>query len=416
MDRVVRTDRPTISLTYLWVSLTLYTGIGLLDLWFPAVGKATLPCRLISIVVFIVILFYHVRLNGHERDRRPQWFLVLMLIWTAVMFFTSWPQTLWWVNYITQYDYISWLWIWVLLVPQLPLLKAFIRTQEAICYIGIALSALSFVKYTDNASMQFLCEGFTLGAGLMVMTQRYHERRINVLCYIVLILGFLTATIHARRNLMLTSGCYLMVAAFQLMFTSVIKSSSTRIVIIMTCIFTLLCCSGIYFANDHGMFAKITSRFGANTREYVFLHFGADFGTHPGDLLTGRSMMGTYECPGVEGETGNEGQRGVVECGYLNGILKGGLIYIFLYVALMLSAIFRGFHARNTLGKAGAWMLIFQLIDMVYFGIHSFNLKSFMLWMMVAVLLNNKLMTMTDAEMRHIIYQPKPELPKWKRR
>lgn len=416
MDRVVRTDKTTIRLTYIWIALSLYTGIGLLGNWFPVVGKITLRCLMLSVIAILVILATNIKWSGHQRDKVPYTLCVMLLLWMAIMYFTSGLQCLWWVNYITQYDFISYTWVWLLLIPQLPLFKSFLRVIEGLSWIGIALVILSFWKYTDNSYMQFLCEGFTLGAGLVVMTQRYHEKRINLLCYTVLILGFLTATIHARRNLMLTSGCYMMVGAAQLMFGSVIKSTGNRIIVTMTCIFTLLCCTGFYMVNDRGMFAKITGRFGDNTREYVFLHYFADFGMHPEDLITGRSMLGTYECPGVEGESGNDGQRGVVESGYLNTILKGGFIYLALYISIMAIAAKKGFKSANILGKAGAWMLVFQLIDMAYFGIHSFNLKSYMLWMVVAICLNNELMQKSDDEIRHLVYQPKPELPKWKRK
>lgn len=416
MDRVVRTDRTTNRLSYIWIALSLYMGITLLGNWFPAIGKVTLRCLMLSVVAVTFLVVTNIRRDGHKRDKTSATLCFMLLAWMAVMYATSGLQCLWWVNYITQYDFISYSWVWVLLIPQLPMFKSFLRVIEALSWIGIVMVILSFWKFTDNGNMQFLCEGFTLGAGLVIMTQRYHERRLNILCYTVLVLGFLTATIHARRNLMLTSGCYLMVGAVQLMFGSVVKSSGNRFVITMTCIFTLLCCAGFYMQNDRGMFAKITSRFSDNTREYVYLHYAADFGMHPGDLVTGRSMMGTYECPGVEGESGNDGQRGVVECGYLNNILKGGFIYLLLYVTIMVIAARKGFKAANILGKAGAWMLVFQLIDMVYFGIHSFNLKSYMLWMVVALCLNNELMQKSDDEIRHLVYKPKPELPKWKQK
>lgn len=414
MDRVIRTDKETIRLTYIWIALSVYSGIGLLGSWFPALGKITLPCLILSVLTTVLTIVASIRWKGHDRDKNSSTMVVMLTLWMAEMYLTSGPQALWWVNYIKQYDFISYTWIWVLFIPQLSLLKSFFRSIEAISYVALLMVALSLSKYTHNAYMQFLCEGFTLGAGLVVLTQRYHERRVTILCYIVLLLGFLSATIHARRNLMLTSGCYMMVAGCQLIFGTLIKSAQTRFMVLMTVLFALICSTGIYMANNRGIFGKITSRFGDNTREYVYLHFAADFSDHPMDLVTGRSMMGTYECGGVEGEDGNGGQRGIVECGYLNNLLKGGFIYLLLYIATMFTAMRRGFKSHNALGKASGWILLFQLTDMVYFGIHSFNLKSYMLWMLVAVCLNRTLMQKTDDELRHMMYAPKPELPKWK--
>lgn len=416
MDRVIRTDRATLRLTWLWVALSLYMGSALLGFWFAPLGKLTMPCLVLSVLTSVIIVASSIRFKGHNRSRQTEIFVILFVLWMGVMYCMSGLPMFWWVFYVTQYDFMSWSWVWVLFLPQLAMLRSYYRTIEVISWVGLVFSLISLFKFTNNGYMQFLCEGFTLGAGLVVLTQRYHERRLNVLCYVVLVLGFLTATIHARRNLMLTSGCYMAAAACQLMFGTLIKSSTTRLMLIMTCIFTLLCCTGFYMVNDRGMFGKITNRFSDNTREYVYLHYAADFGTHQADLITGRSMMGTYECGGVEGEEGNGGQRSVVESGYLNNILKGGFIFLALYLTLMIRAVRRGLKCHNALGKACAWILIFQLIDMFYFGIHSFNLKAYMLWMLVAVALNRDLMSKTDAEIQHMLYQPKPELPKWKRR
>lgn len=414
MDRLIRNDKVTRRLTYLWMALSAYSAACLLGTWVPALDRLKLPVLMLSVMVTLGLLFTNLSLKGHERSRTANVVIALLLLWMAVMYFGSGEQVTWWVNYITQYDYASWTWCWVLLLPVVPLLRSYLRCIEVISYAGLLFSVVSLVRYTDNAFMQFLCEGFTLGAGLVVMTQRYHTKKLNAVCYAVLVVGLLTATIHARRNLMLTSACYLMVGGAQLMFGSTIKSKASRMMVVLTGVFVLLCGAGFYLANSRGMFKRITERAGDNTREYVYLHFAADLGTHPQDLVWGRSMKGTYECGGVEGEESNEGQRDVVECGYLNNMLKGGVIYLSLYMTLMLMAVTRGFKGRNTLAKACAWMLLFQLGDMVYFGIHSFNLKAYLVWMAVAIGLNQRLTQLTDDEMRDLIYEPKLELPKWR--
>lgn len=75
--------------------------------------------------------------------------------------------------------------------------------------------------------------------------------------------------------------------------------------------------------------------------------------------------------------------RQVIETGYLFMILKGGIIYLFLYVALYLHAIIRAFKSGNILLKIMAAELIIRLFTLYPFGLPAFGYTDLLCWIFI---------------------------------
>ena len=96
--------------------------------------------------------------------------------------------------------------------------------------------------------------------------------------------------------------------------------------------------------------------------------------------------------------------------------MKGGVILLLLYLTLFIMAICKGFRASNQLCKGAACILCVQLMDMIAFGLHAFNTKTFMLWMLLSVCLNRSFLNMTDEQVQNMFYKKKYNLLSWEKK
>lgn len=106
-------------------------------------------------------------------------------------------------------------------------------------------------------------------------------------------------------------------------------------------------------------------RMGEDTRSNVEMFMLADFATSPvSDTIFGRGMDGTYfqENFVVDGEDLDDDRSGV-ETGYLNFVLKGGVIYAVLLVIISIVCIVRGFIKSNAIPRALPLLLVVFLLD-----------------------------------------------------
>lgn len=400
------------SVTFLmWMGLLIYSVGHQIFLCF---GEAFSLKLLYAIgVLFTVIpLLAYIKV---ENIFKVNVIYTLLLLWCIVMYLRSGTD-----NYFSLYSYgaISYI---AIILPSLfivPFIKSAIHIGRFVSIFFISTFWIPLILPLDTGFIQSILESYAVFAGLFFLTNKYHNKKDIYISFIALVIALLVATITARRNLMLTFGLYIMFGSLFLVFNGKLKSLEIKIVSVLASFLLLFAVYYFYTNERHGTFSKITSRASENTREEVFGAFVLDM-FNPTDMAIGRGMYGTYYNPGIEvdyqtGET-NE-NRGNIECGYLQWILKGGLIYLVLYVSLFVKAIIRGFKSKNQFSKGCAIILIIQLIDMFPFGLHDFNAKTFIIWIAVAFCLNKNFTKMYDEEIKLLFYKEKNILLSWQRK
>lgn len=405
-----------------WIAIICY-NIGILFEEFTEDYTLAMPKLLIvcSVLVVFVIIVRNLNFRLEGRTNAVWALFYSTLIWCALTYFRSDSvELLDKFNYIQPYPILPYMALLLFLMPGDAMLRSFIFVGNRVNLIFIAIFLIPIVFKVNTGFIQLLLESFAISAAFIYVTNRYHPNKYVIISFIVLFLAFLVAILTARRNLMLIFALYLMVGSVLLVFNGKIKSTETRFILIVVSMLALIGAAVFYVEESKGVFSKITNRAKENTREEVFLSYIVDM-SNPKDLTVGRGLFGKYYCPGVDGvnslnPTGTEDYRKDIECGYLQLILKGGLIFLVLYLALFLVAIFKGFRASNQMCKGLACILIIQLIDMVPFGLHAFNTKTFMLWMILSVCLNNKYLQMSDDEILNLLYKKQFSLLLWQKK
>lgn len=178
--------------------------------------------------------------------------------------------------------------------------------------------------------------------------------------------------------------------------------NKTKVINMVLSIFLVLSLSylamRVYQENRKDTFGLLTERIGDDTRSEVERYFYSDFKTK--DWLIGRGMNGQYFCPGVEdGEGRLSVYRGVIETGFLQIILNGGIVSLLLFVLIAVPGMLKGiFTSNNLLSKAaGIWIVLFFLYAYPG-GPAIFTLNYTLVWLSIGICYSEKIRRMSDGD------------------
>jgi hypothetical protein len=93
--------------------------------------------------------------------------------------------------------------------------------------------------------------------------------------------------------------------------------------------------------------------------------------------------------------------RNLIENGYLQLLLTGGIIHIILFLLVLLPAAIKGiFMSSNQFTKACGVVIFLRLLDMFFYGLPSFTLAYILVWICVGVCYKTSIRRMTNDEIR----------------
>jgi hypothetical protein len=251
----------------------------------------------------------------------------------------------------------------------------------------------------STGTIEYFSHFLSIPSGFLLLTYVYHSNKKNLISLSVIILMFVLSAIRGRRSLMFMSVSILLASYFIYYFTN--KGKILRIISsIFLVLIIFIYCREIYFKNKGGTFGLITGRLSEDTRSGVEDYFRSNMILT--DWVIGRGIDGKYFCPGIDEVAGTITEyRTVVETGYLQIILKGGLISIVLYLLLAIPAIIKGlFHSKNILSKAAAiWILLF-IIYSYPVTINGFTMNYLLIWFSFGICYSSEIRNMDDESIK----------------
>lgn len=234
------------------------------------------------------------------------------------------------------------------------------------------------------------------GCGFMLLSIDYQSYHRKIIAIIVVFLSLFISTVLARRNIMLTFSNYILFSILLLLFNSK-KSISFKIFFLSIVLSSFL---GAYFIFDKyqdNLFARISGRLDENTREQIFSGFFTSMSTN--DLILGKGFDGTYYAPTIEEDKDN---RSIIECGYLQTILKGGIINLSLFLFIALPAAYLGMiKSHNAISRAAAAIIILWLVDMVPWGMPALNIRYIFLWICIGLCYSGEMQVLSDTDIKN---------------
>ena len=220
----------------------------------------------------------------------------------------------------------------------------------------------------------------------------YISKKYWRLAVLNIAVAFIIGIIAGRRSS--TFGlCLIFMTYYFLIYKNKAGGKIKMIIILLLTILALY---------SSGLLDFFISKIDSESRGGVEENFYADMNMT--SLIYGRGAFGSYYDPGFEYVDGI-GQRTEIETGYLYLILKGGIIYLIIYLLVMLRAFYLGyFKSNNTFTKAFACMCIISCIELIPFGLPMMNMKFIALWFGVGVCLNKRIRSLTNREIKELLY------------
>jgi hypothetical protein len=263
-----------------------------------------------------------------------------------------------------------------------------------ICDVLFIRQLLDRSMETQNV-IETLARNLAWPSGFILLTSMYHSNKRKFLALAVLIIGFLFSIYKARRGLSLSLGSLLFFSFFSYMMSSKQKIFIIYLAVLFATI-GLIYANSIYNINNNKLLNFIAERGDEDTRTGVELYFYNDM--HSKDWLIGRGINGQYYCPGIDTDSDTPSDyRSVIETGYLQIILKGGIIRLVLFLLIVVPAVFLGlFYSNNVLSKASAIWIIVALLSLYPATVESFNLQYFLVWISVGICYSRKIRSYTN--------------------
>jgi len=272
-----------------------------------------------------------------------------------------------------------------------------------ILYDMIFISQLLYPRENmrSQAMIEFFTQQLSLCGGFLLLTFFYHTKKTNLFILFTMAATFILAVIRARRGLIFMS--------FSMLFFSYLiyhYINKTKVVNIVLSLFLITMVTfvaiKVYNENRKNTFSLITERINQRTRSEVVKYFYRDMQIK--DWIIGKGLNGEYFCPGVtEGVGRITIFRRVVETGYLQVILNGGLISLVLLLLIAIPGMIRGiFYSNNILSKAaGIWIFLFLLY--MYPGtITKFSMHYLLVWISIGICYSKQICSLPDETIREM--------------
>jgi len=282
-------------------------------------------------------------------------------------------------------------------------LALFIKWIYIFVFFFIVLNLIFPKLLLEQLTAELVIHTLVYPFGFLLLNSRYlSNKKVNI-SFIIIFIAFLSLTYLARRNAVITLSGFI-IAAY---FLNTFYRSKT----LLFKLFPLLIGIGVlsFFVFDT-FSAKITKRLNEriyeDTRTGLFDQFFFDL-KHTQSMVFGKGMDGTYYCP-IEGEVTSDGVvisdvtfRNVIENGYLQLLLKGGIVYIVLFLLVLIPAAFYGiFRSSNQFTRACGFMVFLWLIDMLIYGLPTLCLHYIIVWICVGFCYKKSIRNKTDGEIQ----------------
>lgn len=239
---------------------------------------------------------------------------------------------------------------------------------------------------------------FLSASSFMLLCNKFLPSKGKVLSFLMILLAVFTSLFTARRGNAFMYGLILVFSLLIYVLASQ-KGSAVKNFIIVTGLVAL----GFIFFNSFGQstFSLLMTRLDEDTRAGVEDQMIYSFKNTPLDWIIGRGIDGNYFCA----PCGMTAMRGEIETGYLQLILKGGIVYLVMFVGFLLISAFKGlFQTNNTMSKAMALYLIAHIIFLLPFGLPAFNFEYLVVWICVLYCQSKEFRRLSDNQVMNMIY------------
>lgn len=366
--------------------------------------------QLIGLVIFIYASTKLITFRFESRYLAAAY--AVYMLWTLVVILRGISGD---YEYIKQLLFDSEVGIFLYLVPLIVLFPKNIvfykRMFEAIFLLNVfyIIYILIFSRYflgTDvnepfgREILEVSTKNLSFPGGFVLLTYIYHSKKSRLFALAAISLAVLLAILRARRGLVFMGMSVLTFSYLIYCFVNKAKSFNASFAALglgLLLVFAIISLN----ANDSVLFSSFAGRIDDDSRTGVQICLLEEMSLL--DWIVGKGMHGQYYCPTIDAI--DIDYRSIIETGYLNIMLKGGLISLVLLLIILLPAIFKGlFRSSNILSKGAALWIIAWMMYSHPSTVTTFSFNYLLVWISVGICYSNRLRSMPDRSIKELFW------------
>lgn len=377
--------------------------ISTLVMLFPAIAPLSLFFNFIMIIYGILYLFYQ-----KKPVLKKGFIFYLYSFWVIVMICNGFSFDIRILGRLFSNPESAFILLFPLLIYK-PLPPDFLKTIIKYLIISnilfLVFIIIGYSKIIDDLNFyEFISKKFAYGNIFLLLLFGYLSPKKKLLSILIFSLTFFISLYLARRAQAFYLGISGLAAWYVFVFYFKKKYIFINILLGM-----LLVSSAIFFNADQffeSHFSKLTNRINDDTRSVTEEDFYNDMTVS--DWIVGKGINGKFKVTfnidedyaGDTRSAEDKNYRYGIETGYLNTILKGGIVKLALDLLIILSAIFSGlFYGKNLLVKASVFFLLTYLATLYPENANIFSYRYLLVWICVAICFNRSLRKLDNSQL-----------------
>lgn len=409
-----------VSLFFSWSNYLCMLGVIITIVAFIRSPKAPIPVStkisvvlLYSIIVFMVLRGSLIGNTPHLYGEGP---LPKCSLYDIIRFFLVNPHSSFAILFpfvilvdfkIDELKYLG----KIALISSIASIIAFIIFKD---YIASAdeFGRTHFSTASGFISVRSLANQIFVGFGVVLCIAWSFQYVIQIKYYwilpVILFLYFVCHVLGGGRGNSVMAFCYILLFFYFLYNSTKTGFVSNRIIrlisilLVVTFVFVLY-----YLATKTDFLDLLISRTFENgdtsaglresSREEYMNAMINDFNANPLSWIFGRGVNGCYSL-------GGNILRSTLEWGYMWLILKGGILYLVLYVYILLKSFWYGYRkSRNGFSKAIGFLCLVQVLLLIPFGLPTVSVQCLLVWHSVRLLNSPSFLHLSDQEVYKLI-------------
>lgn len=257
---------------------------------------------------------------------------------------------------------------------------------------------------------EFFSKRFAYANGFLLLTYFYQNKKVKFLSILVFLVSLIIALFLARRSQVLIFSLFGICSWLLSILYHNKKPILVNVLIYLTVFISSFFVLGPQISNlFKSNFSFFIERLDNNTRDIATDQFYDDM--QPIDYFVGRGINGRYITTedldyDYEGDTRTDEEKQYrygIETGYLNIILKGGIIALALTVLISFYAIIKGlFWSNNGYIKASAILILINMIGLYPESAMAFTFRYLLIWICIGLCISND-SSYTDDDIKYTL-------------
>lgn len=259
----------------------------------------------------------------------------------------------------------------------------------------------SIVDMTEQGfSLDTITKFFCFSSGLLLLLFPVISTRCKILVFTSFALSILASVYLARRNLIVTNAMFIIMSILIYIRNNNNSSIAKKLIFYGILVFVIielydLAISIFTGTNQSVFFSQLVSRVDSDSRSHVLIPFYKYMDESPLYWIFGHGINAHYK-------TAAFGSRTVIETGYLQIIMKIGLIGLGIYFIILFGTVRKSF-TGNILMQACSAFIVVCCAETIYAGVPMFGLTWVLLWICVGICHSERLKQLSNKEIHDIL-------------